>query len=494
MGSPDRGTGDRRDPRPGAQSPRAGERRSAAVRGGPAAGTGGAGRPATSRSSSATPRRPSEASSGRGGAGAARGGASTRGAAPRSASGRGAAPGSAFARGDGATRREPSTGGSAAREPGPRSAPGTSGASPRGAGASRRETGTPYQDTGGARRARPQGERERGAPERGAARTSSGRAGTSSDRSASSRGAGSARGAAPARGDVARRGAPAAADGAERVVDPRREERRRAADVPLPEDVDPEDLDKEVRADLRPLAPATRETVARHLVVVGRLLDEDPDLALRHARAARALAGRVAHVREAAGLAAYAAGEWAEALTELRTARRISGRPDHLPVVADCERALGRPERALALTEDPQLDELEPATRAELMIVLSGARRDLGQAGAAVLQLREAARRTPAHRPWAARLWYAYADALLDDGRSDEAREWFARAADADADGSTDAAERLLEMDGFVLDDTDAGADADPAEDPADDTADGVPSGSADDLPGEAAAPAGRRA
>jgi tetratricopeptide (TPR) repeat protein len=237
--------------------------------------------------------------------------------------------------------------------------------------------------------------------------------------------------------------------------DPRREKRRQEARVPLPDDVDPRMLDPEVRTELRSLAKDTADLVARHLVMAGRLVDEDPPAALAHARAARAMAGRVGAVREAAGLTAYLAGEWADALSELRTARRITGRPEHLHVMADCERALGRPERALAYADDPAVATLEQATRVELVIVLAGARRDLGQADAAVVLLQDPARRTTAKRPWAARLWYAHADALLEAGRADEAREWFSRTADIDVEGETDASDRLLELDGVVMDEPD---------------------------------------
>src|SRR6185369_1058482 len=41
---------------------------------------------------------------------------------------------------------------------------------------------------------------------------------------------------------------------------------------------------------------------------------------------------------------------------------------------------------------------------------------------------------------------------LLAVGRNEEAREWFARAAEVDEDAQTDAAERLLVLDGVVLD------------------------------------------
>lgn len=238
----------------------------------------------------------------------------------------------------------------------------------------------------------------------------------------------------------------------QREYDPRREERRKATRIPLPDDVDPRMLEDESRRELRSLSKETSDLVARHLVMTGRLMDDEPEQALAHARAARALAGRIGVVRQAAGLAAYAAGEWNEALSELRAARRITGRPEHLAVFADCERALGRPERALAYGEDPQVPSLSQDERVELVIVLAGARRDLGQADAAVLMLQDPAKRTSATRPWAARLWYAYADALLDAGRDEQAREWFERTAGVDVDGQTDAADRVLALDGVALD------------------------------------------
>jgi hypothetical protein len=186
-------------------------------------------------------------------------------------------------------------------------------------------------------------------------------------------------------------------------------------------------------------------------VATGRLIDEDPQEALGHALAARRLASRIAAVREAVGLAAYRAGEWQTAIGELRTYHRMTGRQTHLAVLADCERALGRPERAIDLFRGADRDALAPAEAVELLIVAAGARADLGQKDAAVsmLQVRELA--APADEPWAARLRYAYADALLAVDRRDEAREWFARAADADEDAETDAAERLLELDGVLI-------------------------------------------
>ncbi|WP_422774724.1 Replicase polyprotein 1ab [Plantactinospora sp. WMMC1484] len=207
------------------------------------------------------------------------------------------------------------------------------------------------------------------------------------------------------------------------------------------------------------LAKPVAESVARHLVATGQLLDENPSLALEHALAARRLAARIAPVREAVGLAAYRAGEWQTALAELRTYHRMSGRQTHLAVLADCERALGRPERAIDLYRGADREALDPAEAVELLIVAAGARGDLGQGDAAVamLQVRELTAGTT--EPWAARLRYAYADALLSAGRREEAREWFSRAAEIDEFGETDAAERLLELDGVVLEGDDESED-----------------------------------
>ena len=233
----------------------------------------------------------------------------------------------------------------------------------------------------------------------------------------------------------------------------RADRKPRAVEPPLPEDVTGRELDRSVRDELSSLARINADIVARHLVMAGRLVDEDPELAYEHARAAQARAGRVGAVREAAGLAAYATGRFAEALSELRAARRITGDDTLLPVLADCERGLGRPERALALAASPELAGLDAGVRVEMLIVASGARRDLGQHEAAVQGLRGPQLKPSARRPWSARLFYAYADALLGAGRGDEAIEWFGHAADADDLGQTDAGERLADLQGITFSD-----------------------------------------
>jgi hypothetical protein len=174
----------------------------------------------------------------------------------------------------------------------------------------------------------------------------------------------------------------------------------------IPDGTDPRQLDPSVRRELLSLSKLNAEAVAAHLVAAGQLLDTDPRAALEHARAARQRAARVGVVREAVGIAAYHAQEWAEALTELRTARRITGNPRNLAVIADCERALGRPEAALRALTDPNFGRLDPETKAELFIVVAGARRDLGQLDAALGVLARGGLDRNQPRPGSVRVWY----------------------------------------------------------------------------------------
>lgn len=168
-------------------------------------------------------------------------------------------------------------------------------------------------------------------------------------------------------------------------------------------------------------------------------------------------------MREAVGLAAYAAGDWATTIAELRTYHRMSGKQTHLAEIADSERALGRPERAIDLYRGADRDSLEKAGAIELLIVAAGARGDLGQHEAAVAMLQVRELTTDEDAEWAARLRYAYADALLAAGRREEAREWFVRAEASDTDDLTDAAERVLELDGVTIEGDDIEDDDDEA-------------------------------
>ncbi|RLU92019.1 hypothetical protein CTZ27_19300 [Streptomyces griseocarneus] len=235
--------------------------------------------------------------------------------------------------------------------------------------------------------------------------------------------------------------------------------------LPIPDDVTGEEIDKDVKQELMSLPKGLAEEVARNLVMVAKLLDEDAEQAYGYSRVALRLASRVAAVREAAGFASYANAKYSEALAEFRAARRMTGSVELWPVMADCERGMGRPERALAMAGEPEVQKLDKAGQVEMRLVAAGARKDMGQAEAAVVTLQSPELASNSVQPWTARLRYAYADALVAVGREDEAREWFAKALEADQGGMTDASDRLAELDGVAF--TDAlveEAEADTAE------------------------------
>ncbi|MGW3940634.1 hypothetical protein [Streptomyces phaeochromogenes] len=218
--------------------------------------------------------------------------------------------------------------------------------------------------------------------------------------------------------------------------------------MPIPDDVTGEEIDKDVKQELQSLPKGLAEDVSRNLVMVARLIDEDPEGAYGYSRVALRLASRVAAVREAAGFAAYASQKYSEALAEFRAARRMTGNVDLWPVMADCERGLGRPEKALDMAGAPEVQKLDKAGQVEMRLVAAGARRDMDQLDAAIVTLQSPELASNSVQPWTARLRYAYADALLAAGREGEAREWFAKAVESDKDGSTDASDRLAELDG----------------------------------------------
>ncbi|MEU9302671.1 tetratricopeptide repeat protein [Streptomyces sp. NPDC048269] len=231
-----------------------------------------------------------------------------------------------------------------------------------------------------------------------------------------------------------------------------------------------------MRQELLSLPKGLAEEVSKNLVMVARLIDEDPEQAYAYSRIALRLASRVAAVREAAGFAAYATQKYSEALAEFRAAKRMTGSVELWPVMADCERGLGRPERALAMAGEPEVQKLDKAGQVEMRLVAAGARRDQGQLEAAIVTLQSPELASSSVQPWTARLRYAYADALLAAGREDEAREWFGKTLEADKDGATDASDRLAELDGVefvdaaidtaddIVDDVDDEDDEDAAE------------------------------
>ena len=207
----------------------------------------------------------------------------------------------------------------------------------------------------------------------------------------------------------------------------------------IPDEITGEELDKKVSFELKTLPEELATFVARCLVATSMTLDEDPELSLQYAQLAKKKAGRVAVVREAVGMAEYMNGHYQEALNEFRAAKRMTGSPEYLPLMADCERGLGRPERALDLAKTPEAQQLDADGKAELLLVTAGARQDLGQHDAALVLLAGPAGKKDAP----IRVRYAYADALEGAGRVDEAAALFAQIAQDDEERITDADLRI---------------------------------------------------
>ncbi|GAB2550104.1 tetratricopeptide repeat protein [Brachybacterium huguangmaarense] len=183
--------------------------------------------------------------------------------------------------------------------------------------------------------------------------------------------------------------------------------------------------------------------MASHLVAAGLLMEDDPESGVAHARFAARRGGRVGVVRETYGIAAYRVGDFATAVRELRTAVRITGRYDLLPMIADCERGLGRPEKALDIAVSAEAEKLDTASTVEMMIVVAGAYADTGDMATALASLEVPALRQKVDGKWQVRLWVAYADLLELAGRTEESLRWLTLAADADTERLTDAADRL---------------------------------------------------
>lgn len=193
---------------------------------------------------------------------------------------------------------------------------------------------------------------------------------------------------------------------------------------PIPEEITAGDLEMPIRVQLKTLSAENAEMVARHLVMTKLLIEQDPELAHRHALAAVSRAGRIAIVRETVGITAYTVGDFAMALRELLTHRRMTASNDQLPLIVDSERGLKRPERALEVGRGVDRNKLTPLVRVNLAIAMSGARLDLGQNELALAELEIKELDASKVFEFSAPLFWAYSDTLDLLGRVEEAKKW----------------------------------------------------------------------
>ena len=268
--------------------------------------------------------------------------------------------------------------------------------------------------------------------------------------------------------------------------------RERVPEPPLPDEITAKDLHSSARNELKTLSKENAEHVARHLAMAAQLIDDNPELAHEHALAASRRAGRVAVVRETLAITAYAVGDFALALRELRTYRRISGNDDQIALIVDSERGVGRPDRALEAGRSVDREALPVPVRVALAIAMSGARLDRDETELALGELEIPELDPDRAFEWSPALFSARAAVLEDLGRHDEATFWAQRAEVASSalglDGEMDemiVEDGLIEdeflEDEFLEDDdfddesdehADADADADDFDDESDEHAD----------------------
>ncbi len=229
---------------------------------------------------------------------------------------------------------------------------------------------------------------------------------------------------------------------------PPQDAERRVPAPEIPDEVTARDLNGPARNELKTLSKENAEQVARHLAMAAQLIDDDPALAHEHALAASRRAGRIAVVRETVAITAYALGDFALALRELRTYRRISGRDDQIALMVDSERGVGRPDRALEVGRGVDRASLPVEVRVELAIAMSGARLDRGETARALQELDIPELDPDRAFPWSPALFAARAAVLEELGRDDEAGQWRRRAEiAADALGESDADQETIVVD-----------------------------------------------
>ena len=204
-----------------------------------------------------------------------------------------------------------------------------------------------------------------------------------------------------------------------------------------------DDIVKELRATAR---PGKAEILIKVFSEAGgAFASDDFDEAIRLGEQAKHIALRSATIRELLGLAYYRAQRWKEAARELAAFRRIGGSTEQNPVLADCYRAMGKPEKAVEIASEIAPGRVDEPVVYEGAIVAAGALADLKRLDDAVKRLEALELRPQNAQEHHLRAWYVLGDLLEKRGRFTQAREWFEAVNGADPD-MTDAGERLARL------------------------------------------------
>lgn len=212
---------------------------------------------------------------------------------------------------------------------------------------------------------------------------------------------------------------------------------------------DPVHLEDRLTAELRATArPGKGEILVKVFAdAVAAFTAGDLEEAIRLGEQSKHIALRSVPAREFLGLAYYRAGKWQEAARELAAFRRMSGSNEQNPVIADCYRALGKPDKAIALCDEMDARKVDPAAFYEGAIVAAGTLADTGRVEEGVQRLRRLDLSPAEAEAHHIRAWYVLGDLLERQGRFTQAREWFEAVDAADPD-ATDAFERAARLRG----------------------------------------------
>lgn len=152
---------------------------------------------------------------------------------------------------------------------------------------------------------------------------------------------------------------------------------RRPGEPKMPKGIEWSMLSTDDRERLRGLSKEHAENIGLHILAAYTLEEKDPELALEHAKWVAHQASRIDFARETLAFVAYRQGDYKLALREFRTAFRMNGFLDYLPFIADCERGMGEPKKAIETAMSDDAKYLRGESKAEMFLVYAGALGDL---------------------------------------------------------------------------------------------------------------------
>lgn len=180
-------------------------------------------------------------------------------------------------------------------------------------------------------------------------------------------------------------------------------------------------LSKDERERLRGLSKEHAENIGLHILAAFSLEESDPQQALEHAKWAAKQASRIDFTRETLALIAYRMGDYKLALREFKTAMRMNGYLDYLPFIADCERGLGHPKKAVEIALSDDVKKLTGDAKAEMFLVYAGALADLDMWNQAIEIVKTLSHAKGLPGEYRMRAAQAEQYFLEESGRSDEA-------------------------------------------------------------------------